>query len=205
MVLRTVHITRGAFYGSIVAMFQSKGFTVVEDVDNADVLALAGGADINPRLYGETPLAGTWFSEDRDAAEIDAYNRAVAKGAFIFGICRGGQLANVLNGGRLWQHIEGHPSSHSIVDLKTGTSIMASSIHHQMFRPGPDAEIVATCNHATFKVAEHDQWTSKADSVDDDVEVCWYPKTRSLCIQGHPEVGPTGFTDYCFDLMKRYA
>lgn len=204
--MNKVYITRGAFFSSIVAMFRERGFEVVQDVQDADVLALAGGADINPHLYGETPLAGTWFSQERDAEEIQAYNIAVANGAFIFGICRGGQLANVLNGGRLWQHIEGHPSSHSIVDLKTGQTIIASSIHHQMFRPSSDAEIVATCNHATFKAAEHETWSVKtADRLDVDVEVCWYPKTRSLCIQGHPEVGPTGFTDYCFGLMKRYA
>lgn len=200
-----VYITQGAFFHDVVDMFEKRGFVVTRDIEDAHILCLTGGADINPRLYGEAPMAGTYFNEGRDRVEVAAYERAVERGLFIFGICRGGQLANVLNGGRLWQHFEGHAYNHPIEDVETGQSIMSSSIHHQMFRPTPEAQIVAVCNHATMKVAEHDMWQADRDHQDDDVEVCWYSKTRSLCIQGHPEVGPDGFTDYCFELMERFA
>lgn len=203
--MKKVYITNGAFNNYIEDMFTSRGFELVASVEDADILCLSGGADINPQLYGETKLAGTYFNERRDASEIADYNRAVERGLFIFGICRGGQLANVLNGGRLWQHFEGHRSDHTIVDIETGREIVASSIHHQMFRPTPEAVIVATCNHATLKVAEHEVWNARDGKPDDDVEVCWYSATRSLCIQGHPEVGPDQFTDYCFELMERFA
>ena len=203
--LRRVYVTPGAFMSSVVSMFLSKGYTIVDHLENADILCLTGGADIDPMLYGEKALPGTWFNESRDKVEVEAFNEAVSTGKFIFGICRGGQMANVLNGGKLWQHIEGHGSTHSIKDLTTGTEVQSSSIHHQMFRPAPDAEIVAVCNHATLKVAEHEVWEAKSGVPNDDVEVCWYAKSRSLCIQGHPEVGPGLFTDYCFDLIERYA
>lgn len=202
---RKVFITTGAFLSAVVHMFRERGFTIVDRIENADTLVLTGGADIEPRLYGEMALPATWSSPERDKTETEAFNYAVANGLFIFGICRGGQLANVLNGGKLWQHIEGHGSRHPVIDLETGRQVIVSSIHHQMFRPAPDAVIVATCNEATLKVAQHDKWEAGKGEPDDDVEVCWYPKTRSLCIQGHPEVGPTGFTDYCFELFERYA
>lgn len=185
-------------------MFKQRNHEIVRSLDDAEVLCLTGGADIDPNLYGEAPMAGTYFNRSRDDFEVRCFERAQELGLFIFGICRGGQLANVLSGGKLWQHIEGHPYEHTIQDVETGQSIISSSIHHQMFRPAPDAVIVATCNHATFKVAEHDRWQSTTDGSNDDVEVCWYPKTRSLCIQGHPEVGPDAFTDYSFELMERY-
>lgn len=201
---RRVFVTPGAFVSSIMGMFAERGFEIVNNLSDADILCLSGGADIDPILYGETTMAGTWASPKRDEYEKACFDEAVARGLFVFGICRGGQLANVLNGGKLWQHFEGHGSRHPMVDLKTGREIITSSIHHQMFRPTPEAEIVATCNEATFKVAEHDKWEAKSGTKDDDVEVCWYPKTRSLCIQGHPEVGPDQFTDYCFELFERY-
>lgn len=199
---KRVFITPGAFLGDVREMFSNRGYTIVNNLDDADILCLTGGADINPQLYGEAPMAGTYYSQARDDFEVDCYNKAIERGLFVFGICRGGQLANVLNGGRLWQHIEGHDYHHDIVDIKTGQSIITSSIHHQMFRVTPEAEVIAVCNDATLKVAKFETWQASRDEPDDDVEICFYPKSQSLCIQGHPEVGPDTFTNYCFELME---
>lgn len=191
---------------SVVSMFLSKGFTLVDRLENADILCLTGGADIDPLLYGENPLPGTYFSENRDKAEIADFNEAVSRGMFIFGICRGAQLACALNGGKLWQHIEGHGANHMVKELKTGRQIRVSSIHHQMMRPPPEGvEIIAVCNEAHLKVAEHKIWEAKNGLPDDDVEVCYFPATKSLCIQGHPEVGDQEFKDWCFELMEQRA
>ena len=198
-----VFITEGAFDTEVVEMFEKRGFTQAETPEECDILVLTGGADIDPSLYGESKMPGTYTHERRDLIEMDAYRRA--PNAFKFGICRGGQLLNVLNGGKLWQHIEGHAYHHPMVDKRTGQSIITSSIHHQMFRVTDEAIIIATCNEAVYKRAEFDAWSSDEDEhPDDDVEVCYYPKTRSLCIQGHPEVGPRDFTEYCFDLLKEF-
>jgi carbamoylphosphate synthase small subunit len=202
--MKHVYITHGAFYHDITQMFVDKGFIPTRDLDKADILCLSGGNDIDSALYGENPVQTYGIDRARDAHEIAVWNEAVGRGLFVFGICRGGQLANVLSGGRLWQHIEGHPGKHTITDKRTGEIILASSIHHQAFKPGPGCEIIATCNHANFKVSEFETWKA-GDCENEDVEVCWYPKTRSLCIQGHPEVGPDQFTDYCFNLMKELA
>lgn len=191
---------------SVVSMFLSKGYTIVDRLENADILCLTGGADIDPMLYGEKALPGTYYNESRDKIEVEAYSEAVSKGKFIFGICRGAQLICSLNGGKLWQHIEGHGSRHTVKELKTGREIRVSSIHHQMMRPPPEGvEIIAVCNEAHLKVSEHKIWEAKSGVPDDDVEVCYFPKSRSLCIQGHPEVGEQEFTDWCFELMEQRA
>jgi hypothetical protein len=36
-----------------------------------------------------------------------------------------------------------------------------------------------------------------------DIEVCYYPGLRYLCIQGHPEYGDKMFADYCHNLMQQ--
>jgi gamma-glutamyl-gamma-aminobutyrate hydrolase PuuD len=199
--MKKVFITAGAFDNDVVDMFRERGFELVNMPEDCDILCLTGGADIDPKHYGETPINETYASPRRDDYELDCISRA--PNAFKFGICRGGQLLNVFNGGKLWQHIEGHDYHHPMTDVRTGASIITSSIHHQMFRITPEAVVIATCNEAVFKKAEHDIWQA-GDTPDADVEVCYYPKSRSLCIQGHPEVGPDSFTDYCFDLLTEF-
>jgi GMP synthase-like glutamine amidotransferase len=200
--MTTVYITRGAFLGDVEDMFRARGFTITHNQDEADVLCLTGGADIDPHLYAEAPLSGTWFNRNRDDQEVACYKRAVELGQFIFAICRGAQLSCALNGGRLWQHIEGHEYIHPIREIATGRVLQTTSIHHQMMRPTPDAEIIAVCNEATLKIAQFDQWHAGQDAPEDEVEVCYFPKSRALCIQGHPEVADKEFVDWCFELME---
>ncbi|MFC7764842.1 gamma-glutamyl-gamma-aminobutyrate hydrolase family protein [Leucobacter soli] len=71
-----------------------------------DGLILSGGADIDPRRYGETAHEKTATPrEDRDAFE-DALLRAAIDAELPFlGICRGAQLLNVALGGTLIQHL----------------------------------------------------------------------------------------------------
>lgn len=195
-------------YGVMSAIFKYRdGYNIVRDLEDADILVLTGGEDINPRLYNEMPIQRAGWNERRDRSDIEYYNQAVDAGKFIFGICRGGQLANVLNGGKLYQDITGHPHQHAIVDHVTGESIITSSVHHQMFRVGPKAEIIATCQLARTKEADGLFWRrgeGPPSEHDDDVEICYYRDTRSLCIQGHPEFGPDEFCEYSFSLIERY-
>lgn len=192
-------------YG-VADMFRSHGHNIVGRMSDADVVVFTGGGDLNPGLYGENCTHSYPGSNARDKAEVAAYDEALDLNKFKFGICRGGQLLNVLNGGRLWQHIEGgHGRHHPILDLKTQREVITSSVHHQQFRPTQAAELIATCNLSTRKFAEHDQWVRGVSDYDDiDVEACWYKDTKSLCVQGHPEFGPNEFTEYCFELIERY-
>lgn len=180
-------------------------YTRVKDLADADMLVLTGGADISPSLYGEEPIFEGWYNTSRDEAEWAAIEQASKMGILMFGICRGGQLLNVFNGGKLWQHIVGHGRDHHIKDIVTGETVTTSSVHHQMFRVTDEAVVIGVCNLATEKFAEGARWQAGVNNPDPDVEVCYYPKTRSICVQGHPEFGPQEFTHYCDRLVERYV
>ncbi len=75
-------------------------------LDLLDALILAGGADIDPGLYGAEPEPETQVSN----RERDEFELALARAAFerdlpILGVCRGMQLLNVARDGTLEQHI----------------------------------------------------------------------------------------------------
>lgn len=173
----------------------------------ADIFVFTGGEDINPALYGEEPHSSVSFSDFRDRRELDAYSTIPAD-VLKFGICRGGQLLNVLNGGKLYQHVDGHHGNHLIKDTKTNALMMSNSIHHQMMIPGPGAVILATANMSTFRINAHGDLLRERNDFDtySDPEVIWYPKTNSLCVQGHPEYPncPIVFREFVFDLLETY-
>jgi putative glutamine amidotransferase len=77
-----------------------------EALDLLDGLMLAGGADIDPASYGETPHAETLDTvPERDRFEIALVRAAVERNLPVLGICRGMQLINVAYGGTLLQHL----------------------------------------------------------------------------------------------------
>jgi len=79
---------------------------VPDYVDALDGLILQGGADIDPRLYGEAPAPhlGT-VDPVRDRFELDLLRGFIAAGKPVLGICRGMQLINVACGGSLHQDL----------------------------------------------------------------------------------------------------
>lgn len=77
-------------------------------LDRVDGIILTGGVDINPKRYGEQPLAGMGeIDEDLDTLELAVAKMAFAKDLPIFAICRGIQVLNVAFGGTLFQDISG--------------------------------------------------------------------------------------------------
>jgi putative glutamine amidotransferase len=71
-----------------------------------DGLVLAGGADLDPALYGAVPEPETiGIRPDRDAGERALLAAATAAGLPVLGICRGMQLMVAVCGGRLHQHL----------------------------------------------------------------------------------------------------
>lgn len=71
-----------------------------------DGLLLAGGPDVDPARYGESPATPTLeVRASRDVHDFAAFAAAEAEGAPVFGICRGLQVVNVALGGTLWQDL----------------------------------------------------------------------------------------------------
>jgi putative glutamine amidotransferase len=88
------------------------------DRRECDGVVITGGADVEPRCYGELPLAGVVLETDgnRDALDLDVLSRADARGWPLLGICRGLQILNVHRGGSLFQDLDtaglpGHTSA----------------------------------------------------------------------------------------------
>src|SRR5258708_7679590 len=72
-----------------------------------DAIVLAGGDDVNPARYGQSPHRKTEGPDDlRDGLEISLTQWAVSQRKPLMGICRGVQLMNVALGGTLIQDIE---------------------------------------------------------------------------------------------------
>lgn len=190
-------------------LFISQGFSLIYEANKTekpDLIVFCGGEDVNPSLYGEKAHPKTKFNFNRDVRETSVFERHpnVPK----VGICRGAQFLNVCSGGALWQHVEGHCNTgncHPIVDLLwTRQDIMVSSFHHQVMIPGEDAYVLAA---AEAVGQNHESMNPSQKPTEYDAEVVWYPKTRSLCFQPHPEgyqpkdVDSKAQTKYFFDLI----
>ncbi|MCW8220275.1 MULTISPECIES: gamma-glutamyl-gamma-aminobutyrate hydrolase family protein [Streptomyces] len=78
-------------------------------VARLDGLVIAGGADVDPGLYGaERDFRTGPPAHERDVWEVALLRAAMAAGVPVLGICRGMQLLNVALGGTLTQHLDGH-------------------------------------------------------------------------------------------------
>lgn len=189
-------------------LFVRAGFKLVATLDEADLCVFTGGWDVNPLLYGEAPRDETNYCIDRDKSDIEAFRKS--EGKWRVGICRGGQFLNVMNGGKLWQDVNNHCSDHKLVDAFTNQEVLVTSTHHQMFRPGVGNIVVATAREATFKRSDMQQWRIKNDGttmdnwLKTDYEVLYYPASKSLCFQPHPEFpNAVACREYFYSCLRR--
>ncbi len=71
-----------------------------------DGLVLMGGADVNPTLYGQVAGVHVYgVQPEQDAFESALLNASLNADIPVLAICRGMQLANVVLGGSLVQHL----------------------------------------------------------------------------------------------------
>jgi len=191
----------GAWNGTMTSLLTGYGYQSVEKPAEADILVFNGGADIATSIYDEEPIFGGIPARPtrRDRFELDLFDKFKDQ-KFFLGICRGAQLLNCLNGGKLWQHVNNHQTDHQMLDHLTGDKFVVTSTHHQMMRPTAEAQLIGTARQSTIKSADQDNWVGIPT---EDVEVVYYQGHKSLCIQGHPEYVPgTKFSDWSIDLLK---
>jgi GMP synthase-like glutamine amidotransferase len=187
-------------------LFRSMGHSLVATVQAADMVCFTGGADVTPDLYGDKAHPYTGYDRRRDEDEEVIYHAARMKGIPMVGICRGGQFLNVMNGGRMYQHVSKHTAPHEITDLETGETVLVSSTHHQMMMMASEGILVASSTNGGSR-----EWfdldVARKDVSKEDIEVVFYPNTKSLCFQPHPEFPGyeyVGMHKYFASLMTRF-
>ena len=172
----------------------------VNTIEEADIVILPGGGDLNPALYGHEPNGTRGWSDSTDEKQMALVNKAINKNILVFGICRGLQLLTARNGGFLIQDVD-HPSRHPVVTSE-GEVYGMNSCHHQMCYPynlpREKYEVLAWTEQLSKEYRVDEKAVTldfptealDADGLFKEPEMIWYPETRWLGVQGHPEWSP---------------
>jgi len=167
-------------------------------LDLLDGLLLAGGADVDPVLYGAPRAAETQHGiRERDEFEIALAQRAIERDLPFLGICRGMQVLNVARGGTLIQHLPTHvghgdhlrvPGSFEGADhpvhLAPGSLAAAAA--------GGERQATLSHHHQGIDRLGDDLVVSGWADVDELPEAIEIPTKRfALGVQWHPEADET--------------
>ena len=169
----------------------------VEDIYKCDGFILTGGIDTHPSFYNGNPVydnSPVAFQIERDYFEEKIYRYSQLYNLPLLGICRGMQLINVLEGGKLIQDIdngnerhrkEESDKEHAIVAEKNSLLYQISgsmaghvnSAHHQAIDPNSIGNnlMVNAYDDDEEKIIEGLEFKNKTG------------KAFMLCVQWHPE------------------
>jgi putative glutamine amidotransferase len=145
-----------------------------EVLERLDAVVFAGGADLDPGLYGEEPHPETTgLRPERDAAEVPLMKAALDRDVPLLGICRGMQVLSVVRGGSLVQHLPdaiGHerhrpaPGTYGMHDVRLepgslahrllGDHVSVPSYHHQGLASPGDLSVTGWADDETPEVVE---------------------------------------------------
>jgi putative glutamine amidotransferase len=171
-----------------------------EDIYKCHGFILTGGVDVHPGFYnGQTVYNNSpeIFQPERDAFEENIYRYSQEKKLPVLGICRGMQLINVLEGGKLIQDLDNGNERHRKEELDKEHGIVAqertllykiantvkgavNSAHHQAIDPhaiGGNLIVNAYDDDETdnVNIIEGLEFKNKSG------------KAFMLCVQWHPE------------------
>jgi len=181
---------------------------------SVNLLFFPGGPDVSPDIYGEQKGKYTISDKKRDNIFLKIFENwyHIPK----LGICGGAQFLTVASGGKLIQHVEGHnkgPHDMSVhFDGNTNPSkFKITSTHHQMMYPfNLDSSKYQLLGWASrFKSLVYLDGENKQKELPNkfvEPEIVYYPSTRSLAIQGHPEHAECSDNtrDLCLTLIEDY-
>lgn len=169
------------------SMFVKAGWDITDDFFKADLIQFTGGEDVTPEIYGKTNT-NSYNNFNRDLIEAGYFALAIRCNKPMAGICRGGQFLNVMCGGKMHQHVDGHATGkmHGIITTD-GDVISVTSTHHQMMIPSDNAVVLATA-----KIVG-----------DEDTEIVYYPDDSVFCFQPHPEFSKGSCQDLYFKYLDK--
>lgn len=158
-------------------------------VARLDAVVVAGGPDVDPARYGarRDPLTGPPAPE-RDGWEAALIGAALESGTPLLGICRGMQLLNVVLGGTLTQHLDGHTGPDGATGV-FGTHAVTPVPGTRYASVVPGACDVPTYHHqAVHRLGAG--LVASAHAADGTVEAVELPGPGwVLGVQWHPEMG----------------
>lgn len=165
--------------------------TLVDNIEEADIVLFTGGEDVDPSLYGCEKHYTTYSNINRDLYEREIFQQ-VKSNQLCLGICRGSQFLCVMNGGRLIQNVNNHTTigTHPIAGRRGGCTYEITSTHHQMQYPF----LLPKENYEILYHAGNRSDCYEGDGVsyppcDPEVVLYTTPELpRCLAIQGHPEM-----------------
>jgi putative glutamine amidotransferase len=160
-----------------------------------DGLILAGGGDIDPKIYnGKNHPTIERIDRERDDFEKELASIVLQASTPVLGICRGQQMLNIVTGGNLIPHLPEcygtkvihrseskkairHPvridASCKLAEITGETKIEVMSLHHQAIgEVSPEWKVVAWATDGVIEAQEHLQHP-------------WL-----IAVQWHPELSP---------------
>ena len=191
-------------------------YSELPNIMDSDLLVLTGGSDVNPHLYGESKHDSTFIDESRDERDMRGYNIALTMDIPVVGICRGAQLACVLNGGALVQDVSNHRSCTHSIQTADNKTIDVAGDHHQMMLPLDSHYILEAWSPGFSKYYQAENgkditnllpYTSyEGKNTILEPEVLVWPSTKTLGVQYHPEwMKPnTAGYEYFQHLLHKY-
>ena len=156
-------------------------------------LLLSGGADIDPALFGEEPVAGLGrVSRQRDDYEIALFRAAERRRIPVLGICRGLQVINVARGGSLWQDMASQlGEQYACHDQTQATEI---GTHEVLIEPGSkvaalfeSTQLNTNTHHHQAVKAVGGGLTVSATAADGTIEALEDSSANIVAVQFHPE------------------
>ncbi|MGT2636781.1 gamma-glutamyl-gamma-aminobutyrate hydrolase family protein [Streptococcus ratti] len=147
----------------------SKPEEAADFVSIVDKIILTGGQNIGPEIYeAEKQTDSQDYSPERDRFEAALIKEALKQEKPIFGVCRGLQLYNAVQGGTLHQQIDGHAGkpptqlAHQVFFEKDnrlqkifGDSSVINSVHHQSLDQLADGlSVLARSEDGTIEAAQ---------------------------------------------------
>jgi putative glutamine amidotransferase len=171
----------------------------ITTVAGLDGLLLPGGPDVDPASYGSPRHPETGEPDrNRDSLETALLREALDRDLPVLAICRGLQLLNVVQGGTLNQHVEGHryPKQQAVHPITITAGSMLKSILEV------DEFVVNSRHHqCVYQVARG--LVVAAKSPDNVVEALELPGKRFvLAVQWHPEDRTDGLDAKLFEAFR---
>lgn len=150
-----------------------------------DGVLLTGGADVDPREYGQAADGNGGYEPERDRLELALLEGALAEDLPVLGICRGIQLLNIHAGGTLHQHVP----DHARYDVAP-----SALVHRVSFAPGtrlrelfgPTVDVNSLHHQTIDELGVGLTVTALAD--DETIEGIEVPGRSILAVQWHPEM-----------------